>query len=165
MSLSPRADYVCFRCEEREPGTGGPFLNLPITKPKCPVCGKSRWMQRQWSGYSIAIASRSAPENSRMSHEEIKRVDQLTRPILEQHQAQRAPHNQFAARAVSMGNVQKEVASLAGPGAGVFALPSGTAKPNGPAPVGSAVAPRHTRTQIAGTWSPSAADVQKAAGA
>lgn len=54
----PRADFVCFRCEENEPGSGGPFRDLPLTpKPACPRCRARRWMERQWSGYSPMIST------------------------------------------------------------------------------------------------------------
>lgn len=56
----PRADYVCFRCEDKEPGTGGPFRDLPIAKPRCPNCGARKWMERQWSGYSPMISTGGA---------------------------------------------------------------------------------------------------------
>ena len=53
----PRADFVCFRCEEKEAGSGGPFRDLPLSKPICPNCGARKWMQRQWSGYSPMVST------------------------------------------------------------------------------------------------------------
>lgn len=55
----PRALYLCTRCDEQEPGAGGPF-DVPIPKdgkkPKCATCGKTRWINRQWSGFRVNVS-------------------------------------------------------------------------------------------------------------
>lgn len=118
MALAPKADFVCFRCEENEPGSGGPFLNLPLPKPACPNCRARRWMQRQWSGYSVTVGVRSHGEAVRMTREDVHRIDGIVQPMLEKRDAEKRRFpvglTGYEVKAVGMGNVGTEVGKLAG---------------------------------------------------
>lgn len=185
MALSPVADFVCFRCEEREPGSGGPFLNLPLPKPACPNCRARRWMQRQWSGYSVTVGTRSQGEAlPRMSREDIKRVDGIVRPMMEKRDAEKrfpVGLTGYEVKAVGMGNVGSEVGKLAGTVGGeqAAAMTAASVQSSINKAAGRSdklkgqvrdlrseervvTAPRE-RTNVAAKWNPSQREVQDAA--
>lgn len=134
----PRADFVCFRCEEREAGSGGPFRDLPLTpKPSCPRCRARRWMQRQWSGYSpmistngdmqrFAAADRNV-EGAMLAHDALK--DSRLRAEKEAIRAEGVvPGINMRVRAIST-QPGRIAAELGGFGASVGGVTSGAATP------------------------------------
>ena len=114
----PRADFVCFRCEEAEPGSGGPFRDLPISpKPSCPRCRARRWMTRQWSGYAQAVTTGM-----------VQRAENLVGPITDGHRNSQRRASPFATRAVPLNGMGAAMSELAG-------RPMNVQMPNGEAAV------------------------------
>lgn len=170
--MAAHADFICEPCNAK--GKMPDPVTLPVMAKKCPLCGKAKGLSRIWSGYTVGVVVKNGGEAlPRMSHDEIKAVDSLTRPTLERHQQNRAP-NDFRARAVPMGRLGEEMSGIAGRHVPV-ALPTREAaslagaafgRPNGLIPDQS-VRPRTPREQtvVAGKWTPGANEMASAASA
>ena len=55
--MPAHADYLCSRCHEV--GKMAAPVELPVGSKRCPFCGKAKWLERIWGGYTPLISTQA----------------------------------------------------------------------------------------------------------